>query len=48
MQRTALDLRYYANPRQLVNVSYLMDRYQPDLSLERSDPLGGCVASCGR
>lgn len=33
MQRTALDLRYYANPRQLVNVAYLLDRYQPDLSL---------------
>jgi hypothetical protein len=27
--RSALDLRYYANPRQLVNVSYLMDRDQP-------------------
>ncbi len=33
IQRTAFDLRYYANFRQLVNVSYLLDRYQPDLSL---------------
>jgi LPS-assembly protein len=33
IQRTAFDLRYNANPRQLVNVSYLLDRYQPDLSL---------------
>jgi len=32
--RTALDLRYYANPRQLVNVSYLMDRDQPGLDLD--------------
>ena len=31
--RTAFDLRYYANPRQLVNVSYLMDRDQPGLDL---------------
>ena len=31
--RTALDLRYYANPRQLVNVSYLLDRDQPGLDL---------------
>jgi LPS-assembly protein len=31
MLRTAFDLRYYANPRQLVNVSYLLDRDQPDL-----------------
>ncbi|HRD50669.1 MAG TPA: LPS assembly protein LptD [Candidatus Contendobacter sp.] len=31
--RGALDVRYYGNPRQLVNVSYLVDRDQPDLSL---------------
>lgn len=31
--RTAFDLRYYVNPRQLVNVSYLLDRDQPDLNL---------------
>lgn len=33
IQRTAFDLRYNANPRQLINVSYLLDRYQPDLTL---------------
>ena len=33
MLRTAFDLRYYANPRQLVNVSYLLDRDQPSASL---------------
>ena len=32
--RTAFDLRYYVNPRQLVNVSYLLDRDQPDLDLD--------------
>lgn len=31
--RTVIDLRYHANPRQLLNVSYLLDRDQPDLSL---------------
>ena len=31
--RTGFDLRYFANPRQLVNVSYLLDRDQPDLDL---------------
>lgn len=31
--RTALDLRYYANSRQLFNMSYLMDRDQPGLDL---------------
>ena len=31
--RTGFDLRYYANPRQLVNVSYLLDRDQPKLEL---------------
>ena len=31
MLRTAFDLRYYVNPRQLVNVSYLLDRNQPGL-----------------
>ncbi|MFO1422935.1 MAG: LPS assembly protein LptD [Candidatus Competibacteraceae bacterium] len=31
--RTAFDLRYYVNPRQLVNVSYLLDRDQPGVSL---------------
>ena len=31
--RTGFDLRYYANPRQLVNVSYLLDRDQPKLDL---------------
>ncbi len=31
--RTGFDLRYYANPRQLVNVSYLLDRDQPNLDL---------------
>jgi LPS-assembly protein len=34
MLRTAFDLRYYANPRQLVNVSYLLDRDQPGLDLD--------------
>ncbi|CDH47648.1 MAG: LPS assembly protein LptD [Candidatus Competibacteraceae bacterium] len=29
--RSALDLRYYSNPRQLINVSYLLDRDQPSL-----------------
>ncbi len=29
--RSAFDLRYYANPRQLVNVSYLLDRDQTAL-----------------
>jgi LPS-assembly protein len=33
MLRTAFDLRYYVNPRQLVNVSYLLDRDQPDINL---------------
>jgi len=33
MLRTAFDLRYYVNPRQLVNVSYLLDRDQPGASL---------------
>lgn len=32
VQRTGFDLRYYANSRQLVNLSYLLDRYQADLS----------------
>ncbi len=32
--RTAFDLRYYVNPRQLVNVSYLLDRDQSDLNLD--------------
>ncbi len=32
--RSALDLRYYANPRQLVNLSYLLDR---DPSVEAID-----------
>ena len=31
--RTGVDLRYYANPRQLVNVSYLLDRDEPNLDL---------------
>ncbi|NJM12069.1 MAG: LPS-assembly protein LptD [Synechococcaceae cyanobacterium SM1_2_3] len=31
--RGAVDVRYYANPRQLLNVSYLMDRDQPDFDL---------------
>jgi LPS-assembly protein len=31
--RVAFDLRYFINPRQLVNVSYLMDRDQPGLNL---------------
>lgn len=33
VQRTGFDLRYYAHSRQLVNVSYLLDRYQPDVNL---------------
>jgi len=32
--RTAFDLRYYVNPRQLINVSYLLDRDQPGLDLD--------------
>lgn len=31
--RNALDLRYYAGPRQLVNFAYLMDRDQPGLDV---------------
>ena len=31
MLRTAFDLRYFVNPRQLVNVSYLLERDQPSL-----------------
>ncbi|MBL8251678.1 MAG: LPS assembly protein LptD [Candidatus Competibacter sp.] len=31
--RTAFDLRYYANSRQLLNVSYLIDRDQPGFDL---------------
>lgn len=31
--RTGFDLRYFANPRQLVNVSYLLDRDEPNLDL---------------
>lgn len=31
--RNALDLRYYAGPRQLVNFAYLMDRDQPNLDV---------------
>ena len=31
--RVAFDLRYFTNSRQLVNVSYLMDRDQPGLDL---------------
>lgn len=31
--RTGIDLRYYANAGQLLNLSYLMDRDQPDLDL---------------
>jgi LPS-assembly protein len=31
--RTGFDLRYFANPRQLVNVSYLLDRDQSNLDL---------------
>ncbi|MBK8182445.1 MAG: LPS assembly protein LptD [Candidatus Competibacteraceae bacterium] len=31
--RAGLDVRYYADPRRLVNVSYLMDRDQPGMDL---------------
>lgn len=31
--RTAFDVRYYANSRQLINVSYLIDRDQPGFDL---------------
>lgn len=32
--RTGFDIRYYANSRQLVNVSYLLDRDQPGFKLD--------------
>jgi len=32
--RTGFDLRYYANPRQLFNLTYLLDRDQPDMNLD--------------
>lgn len=41
--RTALDLRYYANPRQFVNLSYLRDRNPVNLGL--SDQIHSVDAS---
>ena len=32
--RGAFDLRYYANPRQLINVGYLIDRDQPGFAVD--------------